>query len=107
MKRAQIMDVTRLALLLLFLVSNVGVADASPKTCTQSEPSKASRLYVVYDPKVWTWGTLYESFHQFGHCADASNKGIWNAELLTAYDEAIEYLLVHDWQHFADGASLA
>ena len=70
--------------------------------CSHEEAVKADKAYADIKRAEWTWQKLYKSFRKFGHCADAKNKGIWDAELATAYDGAVQHLLLNDWKHFSD-----
>lgn len=81
-------------------------AHAAVKTCTAEETRTADRTYASMSRTEWTWPTLYKSFVLFGHCANSTNKGLYDVELAEAYEEAVHHLLVDDWGHFPDLVSL-
>lgn len=92
----------RCAALLLIAASPM----APSKECTQEEVRLADRQDAVIPAKNWTWERLYESFRRFGNCSDAKNPGIWDAELATTYDGAVQHLLIDDWQHVSEFGKL-
>lgn len=78
----------------------VAIPSVTPsKECTREEVKQANHRDAVIASKHWTWLRLYESFRRFGHCADPKNPGIWDAELATTYDGAVQDLLIADWDH--------
>jgi hypothetical protein len=68
------------------------------KECTPEDARQANHSDARVPGRDWSWKRLYESFVRFGHCSDSKNPGIWDAELSTAYDGAVQHLLVDDWK---------
>ncbi|TAL40102.1 MAG: hypothetical protein EPN97_01195 [Alphaproteobacteria bacterium] len=96
-----------LLVIVLVTIQSSGAFAATAKACTEQKADEASKEYGSYEQNDWTWHQLYRSFQRYGYCADASNPGIWNAELATVYDEAVEFLLTQKWDTFGDFAMLA
>jgi hypothetical protein len=90
-----------LVLLAVFPVAALG------KECTQEEVKLADSQDAAIPAKDWTWARLYESFHRFGNCGDPKNPGIWDAELATTYDGAVQHLLIHEWGRISELGKLS
>lgn len=75
---------------------------APGKECTREEAKVADSQDTVILAKDWTWARLYESFRRFGNCSDPKNPGIWDSELATAYDGAVQQLLIHEWDQLPE-----
>jgi hypothetical protein len=86
----------------------VAIPSVTPsKECTRKEVEQADHRDAINASKNWTWLKLHESFRRFGHCIDPKNPGIWDAELATTYDGAVQYLLIDDWGRVADLGKLS
>ena len=95
-RRARCMKIRLMIIVLGAMVSTSSLAEV--KMCTSADAQRANASDASLPQQQWRWQRLYKSFMRFGHCGNAKNKGIWDAELASAYDGAVQYLLVHQWQ---------